>query len=207
MWYIQDFWQGFGLLVFFKSSSLMAFQFVYLTLLHIFSVVDSFAWFKMESLSKNIQDMVLDRNFLPEKSVNVRVPQGSIHGSTLFLLYINGLFLKYCYICWWSKKNLLIVDILYSRHLCTTETFLWERMKWQSNHRNKTSMWLTFYSEHLSSADIIFRFQFTLTDFSIASTPKRHMRHFLWEICIHFTLDNILHCCFKFFFNLFYFIF
>ena len=49
----------------------------------------------------------------------------------------------------------------------------------------------TLYSGHLSTVDIIFRSQLTLaprTDLSIAD----NIRHFLQEICIHFTLDNVL---------------
>ena len=66
-------------------------------------------------------------------------------------------------------------------------------MKWRSDSHNKTFMWRTLYSEHLSIVDIIFRSQLTLpprTDLSIADTSN--IRHFLQEICIHFTLDNVL---------------
>ena len=51
----------------------------------------------------------------------------------------------------------------------------------------------TLYSEHLSIVDIIFRSQLTLhprTDLSIAGTSN--IRHVLQEICIRFTLGNVL---------------
>ena len=46
---------GFGMLVFFTSLSLMEFQVRYLALFLLFSVIDDFEWFWMESLHKNIQ--------------------------------------------------------------------------------------------------------------------------------------------------------
>ena len=46
---------GFGMLVFFTNLSLMEFQVRYLALFLLFSVIDSFEWFWMESLHKNIQ--------------------------------------------------------------------------------------------------------------------------------------------------------
>ena len=47
----------FGMLVFFTNLSLMEFQVRYLALLLLFSVIDDFEWFWMESLHKNIQLM------------------------------------------------------------------------------------------------------------------------------------------------------
>ena len=52
---------GFGMLVFFTNLSLMEFQVRYSALLLLFSVIDDFGWFWMESLHKNIQLM---REFL-----------------------------------------------------------------------------------------------------------------------------------------------
>ena len=52
---------GFGMLVFFTNSGLMEFRVRYLALFLLFSVIDNFKWFWMESLHKNIQLM---REFL-----------------------------------------------------------------------------------------------------------------------------------------------
>ena len=49
---------GFGMLVFFTNLSLMEFQIRYLALFLLFSVIDGFEWFWMESLHKNIQLML-----------------------------------------------------------------------------------------------------------------------------------------------------
>ena len=48
---------GFGMLVFFTNLSLMEFQVRYLALFLLFSAIDDFEWFWMESLHKNIQLM------------------------------------------------------------------------------------------------------------------------------------------------------
>ena len=49
---------GFGMLVFFTDFSLVGFQFGYLVIFLLFSVIDAFGWFWMGSLHKNIQLML-----------------------------------------------------------------------------------------------------------------------------------------------------
>ena len=49
---------GFGMLVFFTNLSLTEFQVRYFVLFCLFSIIESFKWFWMESLDKNIQLML-----------------------------------------------------------------------------------------------------------------------------------------------------
>ena len=49
---------GFGMLVFFTNLSFMEFQCKYLAIFLLFSRIDGFMWFWMESLNKNIQLML-----------------------------------------------------------------------------------------------------------------------------------------------------
>ena len=66
------------MLVFFTNLSLMELQVRYLALFLLFSVIDDF-------------ELVLDGKSSQEYPVNVGVPQGSIPGPTLSLLYINDI--------------------------------------------------------------------------------------------------------------------
>ena len=53
---------GFGMLVLFTNFSFMEFQVWYLALFLLFLAIDSFTWFWMESLHKNIKLMLLFLN-------------------------------------------------------------------------------------------------------------------------------------------------
>ena len=60
LWHLiyPRFLTGFGILVFFTNLNFMKFQVIYLVLFLLFSVIDGFEWFSMESLHKNIQLML-----------------------------------------------------------------------------------------------------------------------------------------------------
>ena len=89
LWHLiyPSFLTWFGMLVFFTNLNLMEFQVRYLALFLLFSVIDDFKWFWMESLHKNIQLML---EFL-------KAPYLVLH----FSWYTWWCYLWYCYICWW----------------------------------------------------------------------------------------------------------
>ena len=68
LWYLiyPKLLTGFGMLIFVTNSRLMEFQVRYMTLFLLFSVIDGFEWFWIESLHKNIQLMlqILKARFL-----------------------------------------------------------------------------------------------------------------------------------------------
>ena len=80
---------GFDMLVFFTNLSLMEFQVRYLTSFLLFSAIDSFKWFWMESLHKNIQLML---EFL-------KAPFLVLHFSYYTLMTFLMMLYVYCYLC------------------------------------------------------------------------------------------------------------
>ena len=74
------------MLVFFTNLSLMEFLLSYLALFLLFSVIDSFEWFWVESLHKNIQLMLDSYTFSVAKIMNFLVILSVILLSMLMIL-------------------------------------------------------------------------------------------------------------------------
>ena len=84
---ISKLFTGFGMLVFFTNLIQMEYQLRYLTLFLFFSIIDSFSWFWMESIQKNIRRI---------SEVNANVPQGSFlvlhfsYNTLMIFLYMSS---------------------------------------------------------------------------------------------------------------------
>ena len=97
---------GFGMLVFFTNLSLMEFQVRYLVLFLLFSVIDDFEWFWMESLHKNIQlirvifreTLFIRKTCLPDTSCSEIIVSHSWEYYFLKLLY--WIYLLWIYKCY-----------------------------------------------------------------------------------------------------------
>ena len=102
---------GFGMLVFFTNLSLMEFQVRYLALFLLFSVIDDFEWFWMESLHKNIQLM---REFL-------KAPFLVLH----FSYYTLMTFLMMLSVILLSMLMVLLYSKCLTRHLISGNNLNW----------------------------------------------------------------------------------
>ena len=100
---------GFGMLVFFTNLSLMEFQVRYLALFRLFSVMEGFEWFWMESLHKNIQ-LVLE----------FKAPFLVLQ---FFLLYINDLMMLSVILL--SMLMILLFILRVTRHLICGNNLNW----------------------------------------------------------------------------------
>ena len=101
----------FGMPVFFTNLSLMEFQVTYLALFLLFSVTDSFKWFWMESLHKNIQLML---EFL-------KAPFLVLH----FSYYTFMTFLTIITVILLSMLMILLSVLLVIRHLICGNNLNW----------------------------------------------------------------------------------
>ena len=101
----------FGMLVFFTNLSLMEFQVRYLALFLLFSVIDGFEWFWMESLHKNIQ---LTLEFL-------KAPFLVLH----FSYYTLMIFLTMLSVILLSMLMILLSILSVTRHLICGNKLNW----------------------------------------------------------------------------------
>ena len=110
-----------GMLFFFTNLGLMEFQVRYLALFLLFSVIDGFEWFWMESLHKNIQLML---EFLKAPFL---VLHFSYYTLITFLMMLSVILLS------------MLVILLYSK--CDQGSDLWQQLELaselESNPRGK----------------------------------------------------------------------
>ena len=97
--------------------------------------------------------MVLDGKFAQEYPVNAGVPQGSIVGPTLFILYINGLPDDICDIATYTDDT-----TLYSK--CDQESDMWQQLQLASELESELEdtvdlgrKWLVDFNAQLVSFD------------------------------------------------------
>ena len=102
---------GFGILVFYTNLNLVEFQVRYLTLFLLFSVIDGFKWFWMESLHENIQLML---EFLKD-------PFLALH----FSCYTLITFLMMLFVILLSMQTILLSDLSVIRHLICGNNLNW----------------------------------------------------------------------------------
>ena len=102
---------GFGMLVFFTNLSLTEFQVRYLALLHLFSVIDGFEWFWMESLHNNIQLML---EFLKASSLVIHF---SCYTLMTFLMMLSVILL--------SMLMMLLFILSVTRRLICGNSLIW----------------------------------------------------------------------------------
>ena len=99
------------MLVFFTSLSLMEFQVRYLALFLLFSVIDDFEWFWMESLHKNIQLM---QEFLKAAFL---VLHFSYYTLMIFLMILSVILL--------AMLMILLSILIVFRHLICSKNLNW----------------------------------------------------------------------------------
>ena len=112
---------GFGKLIFFTNTCLVEFEVIYLALFLLFLVIDSFEWFWMASLHKNIQLML---EFLKAKFLVLQ-----------FFYYTLMTFVIMLYAILLSMLMILLSILSVIRHLiCATTRIVFWTWIWSMRH-------------------------------------------------------------------------
>ena len=96
--------------------------------------------------------------------------------------------------------KLLTVDASFIADTSLQRTFFWGT----DEMALKLSKWNLYVADTLWRTDLYGGHQIILPP--TTDTDTSYMRHFLQEMCIHFTFDNILQLCLSFLWFLFYFL-